>query len=236
MISPVVYESDEKSKIEQFKLLREDEKKGYWDNTHDGDLSSLKEKIKRHYLGVQNHTCPYCRQRIVVEHLGAWDAEHIIPKDSHPNFMFEAENLCVACKDCNQEKLNKNVLVNKDRKTFPKLNTDYLISHPHFDNYVNDIKVIGIGCFYLPKNEKGRKTVEICGLLRFLYTLAGSGCGSKEVDDLIGNLYAELRTTDDLQQRHFLLSAIAEIALDGAKQLMQQHLEGCLKRTVSIPA
>lgn len=236
MISAVVYTADEQSKIKQFKLLPDNEKKGYWDNTHDGELSSLKEKIKKHYLEVQDYTCPYCRQRIVVDHLGSWDAEHIIPKDPHPNFMFEAENLCIACKDCNQEKLNKNILVDKDRKRFPKRDKDYLISHPHFDNYDNNIKIVGLGCFYLPKNKKGRKTVEICGLLRFLYKLAGYDCGSKEIDDLIGDLYAELKMADDRQQRHFLLTAISEIALGGAKRMMQEALEGRLKRTVSTTA
>lgn len=235
MISPVVYTSDESSNIDNFRSLPKDEKKGYWDNTHDGVMSNLKEKIKRHYLDVQDYTCPYCRQRIVVEHLGSWDAEHIIPKETHPDFMFEAENLCVSCKDCNKEKLNKNVLTRKNPRIFPRNSTAYLISHPHFDDYSSNISIVGLGCFYLPKNKKGIKTVEICGLLRFLYKLAGYVCGSKEVDDLIGDLYAELRTTNDLQHRHFLLTAISEIALNGAKQLMQQALDGRLKARVSIP-
>lgn len=234
MISPITYSADEQAKIDSFKNLPPDAKKTYWDNTHDGILSNLKERIKSHYIETQDYTCPYCKQRIVVKHKATWDAEHIIPKDTHPNFMFEAENLCIACKDCNQEKWNKNVLVNKDRKTFPDDKTDYLIIHPHFDDYNTNIKIIGLGCFYLPKTDKGRKTVEICGLLRFLYKLADYDGGSTELDCLIGDLYLELRETNDAQQRYALLKMISDIALNGAKILIEKMTEERLKSKTSV--
>jgi len=224
MIVAIKYTAEEKKKIDAFEALPDEEVKGYWEKTHDGELSELKERIKSHYLEAQNYTCPYCRQRIEVNHKAAWDAEHIIPKDTHPRFMFEAKNLCISCKDCNQSKWNQNVLVNERRKTFPDFNGDYLISHPHFDDYEADIKIIALAAFYLPKTEKGRKTVEICGLLRFLYKFADYDCTSDDVDKKIGALYSELMEAKDPAQRHFLLLAIAAVANDGAKKQMEQAM------------
>jgi hypothetical protein len=218
MITPIQYTAVEQTEIETFKVLSDSEMRGYWEKTHEGELASLKERIKTHYLETQDYTCPYCRQRIVVSHLATWDAEHIIPKDTHPRFMFEAQNLCVACKDCNLEKLNKNVLINSSRRTFPKTSSDYLISHPHFDDYEANIKVISVAGFYLPKTDKGRKTVEICGLLRFLYELANYEAGSEETGQLLGQLVAELMSSKDGAARNFLLEAISDIAQKGARK------------------
>ena len=224
MIFAIDYTTEEKRQIDIFKSLSDDEMKGYWEKTHDGELIDLKARIKSHYLEAQNYTCPYCQQTVEVKNKAAWDAEHIIPKDSHPSFMFEAKNLCISCKDCNLSKLNQNVLVNKKRKTFPDCKEDYIISHPHFDNYDSDIKIIALAAFYLPKTEKGRKTVEICGLLRFLYKFADYDCNSKDVDERIGALYTELMETKDAVQRHFLLAAISKIADEGANAQMERAM------------
>jgi 5-methylcytosine-specific restriction endonuclease McrA len=232
MISEITYTEDEKSQINAFNKLPQESKIGYWENTHNGPLTKLKERIKNHYLHAQDYTCPYCRQRIVVEHNGAWDAEHVIPKDKYPEFMFEAKNLCIACKDCNGEKWNDDVLRNKGRTTFPTKDTDYLISHPHFDNYENNIKVIVLGLFYLPKNDKGRKTVEVCGLLRFLYQLAGYKSGSKDVDKLMQELTSELISSNDGQQRLYLLFLIEKVAKDGAEKIMDQNITARLSSSV----
>lgn len=222
MIVEMAYNSEESAEIAAFELLTDIEKTGYWEKTHDGPLSGLKARIKDHYLVAQNYTCPYCRQKIVVKNNASWDAEHIIPKDIYPSFMFEAQNLCIACKDCNMAKSNKNVLVNKDRKTFPAKNTDYLISHPHFDDYETNIKIISVAGFYFPKNEKGRQTVEICGLLRFLFKLANYECGTKDIDDQIDKLSTALMETKDGNVRHLLLSLLAKIASEGASLQEEQ--------------
>ncbi|EKY3267942.1 HNH endonuclease, partial [Cronobacter sakazakii] len=95
--------------ISTFKSLTAEEKENYWDMKGNKDLDAIKKHIKDYYLIVQDYKCPYCQQKIIVTHNGAWDTEHIIPKDTHPDFMFEPQNLCVSCKDCNGEKSNKNI-------------------------------------------------------------------------------------------------------------------------------
>lgn len=87
----------------------------------------------------------------------------------------EPSNLCVSCKDCNSEKGNKNVLINKGRKTLPTKSTDYCISHPNFDVYKDNIRIIKLCGYYLPLTDKGEqqlKFVDSFDLLMSMLTMA----------------------------------------------------------------
>jgi hypothetical protein len=229
MISPVQYTDVLMAKVREFENLKPEEKNAsYWDKTDDGELSDLKEAIKNHYIIVQDYTCPYCHQRIEVNHKAAWDAEHIIAKATHPQFMFAPENICVACKDCNHAKSDKNVLKNKSRKTFPVDSDDYLMVHPHFDNYEQNINIIEAACFYLPKSDKGRATVEICGLLRFLYKFSDYECVSEEITSRLSKLTGELMRCEDGAGQVFLLSCIESLASEGIAIQTKKKLDNMM--------
>lgn len=146
-------------------------------------FEAIKDTIKKHYKNEQEYTCPYCKIKYPVTHGMVWDIEHIIAKDSKPNFMFEPLNLCVSCKDCNGSKSNTEVLVNKKRKTFPKKNTDYKIVHPHFDVYDEHINAIVPGDFYRALSKKGEFTIIECRLLRF-YGAVNKEQPDQEINDL----------------------------------------------------
>lgn len=196
-----------------------------WDNEDNPLLTEVKREIKRHYLKAQSYTCAYCRQKIVVEHNGAWDTEHIVPKDIYPGFMFAPENLCLSCKDCNGAKSNKHVLVNKSRRRFPNKSKDYTICHPHFDVYSEHIRVIGEAVLYLPRTKKGQTLIEMCGLLRFVY-----GFADYEVVDLnIGAKVVALGTALQNTQSGFEQIAIAQILStmvdDGLRAAARKQLE-----------
>ncbi|MFC7208846.1 HNH endonuclease [Comamonas endophytica] len=139
----------------------------YWDAEENGDLQKYKKFVKDHYKVNQNYTCVYCRQRIVVENNSAWDLEHIVPKNLRPEWMLLGNNLCIACKDCNNHKSDKNTLVNKRLKKYPSNKDAFLIFHPHFDDYDTHINVVSEGEFYFPRTNKGLKTYDYCGLSRF---------------------------------------------------------------------
>lgn len=142
------------------------------------DLSDLKIKIKKHYLKEQNFTCAVCKQRIVVRHSAAWDLEHIVSRDENSNYCFESLNMCVTCKDCNLEKLDKKVL-NRPRKEKYSINTNhYKIVHSHFDAYKDHIEVIESGLLYKGKTDKGNYTIKVYGLKRFLYQKFIPECSS----------------------------------------------------------
>ncbi len=121
------------------------------------NLIEIKKNIKDFYIISQGYVCPYCRQKIEVDHNAVWDAEHIIPKDKFPRFLFSPLNLCVSCKDCNLEKSNKNILKNDKRKTLPTKSDDYIFIHPHLDFYENHIKIMKSSLFFIPLDSKGKK-------------------------------------------------------------------------------
>jgi 5-methylcytosine-specific restriction endonuclease McrA len=160
----IEYCEESQAIVDRFSALKpEDKTSGYW---NDDSLEELKKEIKDHYLVEQQNTCSYCAQTIRVKHGATWDTEHVVARKTHPQFMFEPKNLCVACKDCNGIKGDKNVLQNPKRKTYPKSSGDFLITHPHFDEYGEHIYIVG-NKVYVPVTEKGKFTIELCGLLRF---------------------------------------------------------------------
>lgn len=192
---------------------------------NDDSLKKVKKHIKEHYLNAQDYTCSYCKQRIEVGHNAIWDIEHIIPKDKYPNFIFEPMNLCVVCKDCNLEKRNKDVLTNTSRKTFPIKSEDYLIIHPHFDDYRNHMKILNSSLFFIPLDRKGKETIETCGLLRFLYKFSDYGNVPLEIKAKIGSMQQELMESNSPMMDNFILSCIGDLVEKG-KELSKKKLLG----------
>lgn len=222
----VVYSEKSAQFVKNYEAKKLSAKSGSdWDDEHDLLLAEVKREIKRHYLKAQNYTCAYCRQKIVVDHNGAWDTEHIASKDIYPGFMFVPGNLCLSCKDCNGAKSNKNVLVNKARRTFPDRSKDYTICHPHFDAYSDHVRIIGEAVLYLPRTKKGQALIEMCGLLRFVY-----GFADYEIVDLdIGAKVVALGTALQNAQSGFEKIAIAQMLRtmidDGLRAAARQQLE-----------
>ncbi|GAA3918312.1 hypothetical protein [Litoribacillus peritrichatus] len=163
-MNEVLFSGKELELVNDFKDLK-DKRSVSWG---DDKFSILRKQIKDHYLVEQNYTCCFCRQRIVVKSNRAWDAEHIISKSTHPDFMFEPRNLCISCPDCNNEKSDKQVLDRDNRVRFPENSRAYKIVHPHFDKYEEHLNVIVEGKLYKWKTPKGRNTIRIYGLDRFL--------------------------------------------------------------------
>ncbi|GAB3522043.1 HNH endonuclease [Photobacterium alginatilyticum] len=180
MIGEVVkYSEEEKNLVDDY-TQRQNIQSNDWS---DKKFEAIKSSIKSHYKEVQEYTCPYCKVKYPVKHGMAWDIEHIIPKDKKPQFMFEPLNLCVSCKDCNGAKGNEEVLVNKNRKTFPSASKDYKLVHPHFDQYEKHINAITPGDFYRPLSKKGEFTIITCRLLRF-YGVVDREQPDIEIDEL----------------------------------------------------
>ncbi|PQK74415.1 HNH endonuclease [Pantoea ananatis] len=201
----IVYDEKQSSFISSFKKLTDDEKEKFWEITGNTELDNLKKYIKDFYLRAQGFECPYCKQEIKVKHNGAWDTEHIIPRDTHPNYMFEPMNLCVSCKDCNGEKSNKKVLKSRATIHLPKKSESYLIVHPHIDEFDKHIAIIDSATYFLPKTDKGRKTIEICGLLRFVYNYSDYGNVELAIKQgILKFTQALLETSDPLEEQAYL--------------------------------
>ena len=130
-------------------------------------FEALKKNIKTFYIKEQNYRCSYCLQKFQTDRHDLWDLEHIIPRKEKPKFMFETENLCVVCKDCNSNKRDYNPLLNKKVKNLPKSAEKYKLVHSHFDEYSEHIKCVSPGKLYLPRNDKGEESIYIYRLNRF---------------------------------------------------------------------
>ncbi|WP_443477956.1 HNH endonuclease [Novosphingobium aerophilum] len=128
-------------------------------------LEALRSLIKKHYIAQQAYQCCYCRQRLYSNHGRPWDVEHIIAMSLKPKFMFEPQNLAVACVECNQEKRAKPVTDSK-RVSFPTTADHYAIVHPHFDVWEDHIELEGEATYH-SLSKKGSFTIYECDLFRF---------------------------------------------------------------------
>ncbi|WP_272690891.1 HNH endonuclease [Providencia sp. PROV116] len=177
------------------------------DMWEDNSVSDIKSRLKKHYIMEQKQKCAYCKVELHTTHGMVWDTEHIIDKDSFPQWTFESLNLCVSCKDCNQAKWNKNVIKSNNYKKFPSKDANYYIVHAHFDNYVDHIEAAVPGVTYRYKTEKGKRTIEICGLLR--YHKIGD---RKDIDPTLQAVLsyaANIQTPEALQNAlNFLLKSV----------------------------
>ncbi|MDI3455220.1 MULTISPECIES: HNH endonuclease [Acinetobacter] len=148
--------------------------KTYWDNTNEL-MTSIRKKIRDHYLSSQNYQCCYCKMTKQEDHGLVWDIEHILPKILYPQFTFEPLNLAVSCKECNRAKWNKDVVEKSSNLSnkYLKNSRDITIVHPHLDKYEDHIQVIRYGenrIFHTTINDsiKGSNTFHACNLMRFL--------------------------------------------------------------------
>lgn len=221
MMRPIAYSAAALAVKQAFDQLPRNEKTGTFWESKDAPVVAIRSEIKEFYIIQQNYTCAYCKQTVVVAHHAAWDAEHVIPKSTHPQFMFEPQNLCISCKDCNGEKRNKNVLVNPRRVRFATRSADYLIAHPHYDEYAEHIRAIPNSLFFMPKTEKGKNTIEICGLLRFVLAYGEYNVDDTRLKKEIALRHDLLQNTNDQAETMFLIAELEEL-MSKLKQIARE--------------
>lgn len=151
-----------------------------WNDTT-GEIVNVRKHIRDHYLGEQAYRCGYCRIEKKESHGMAWDIEHILPKSIFPEFLFEPENLAIACKECNSPKDNGNILVKKIKKNskFPNESNAYTIVHPHFDVHSEHFEIVVLGnrrSYRMLNKEKARSTYILCNFSRFDFQYAEWDC------------------------------------------------------------
>lgn len=135
----------------------------------------LKNKIKFHYSVLQNDTCAYCRETVRFDGYGE-PIEHIIPKSTAPEWMFEAKNLCLSCYGCNTKKSKTNTYLKtyNSGDPYPTNGNDISIIHPHFNSFSNYIDSNELIFKARGTNTKGLNTINLCKLNRpdLLFTRA----------------------------------------------------------------
>lgn len=171
--------------------------KSYWSTKLKPDkdiITKFKSEIKEHYYYEQRRLCCYCSMEL-AKSKDSHDAEHVIDKGQHPNFMFEYDNLAISCKPCNRTKGQKAVLVTSGKPTtVPGNSADYTIVHPHLDEwdehfaYDHFDRVIP-----LSNSPKGRQTLEVCGIYKLnMARLADKFTkGNKQAEAFFVDFYEE---------------------------------------------
>lgn len=182
----------------------------FWNVTCD-ENKEIRKEVREYYREQQRFHCAYCNRLRQDFNGGQWDIDHIIPKQSHPQYLYTPKNLTVTCKDCNGKKSKKNVLAeNIDASDYyPITQESYIIIHPHFDNYTDNIVCAynpdGM-IYHRPLTDKGKKTFEICGLIRFTEMITGTSEIINEtgsVLDLTDKVTNELKESFDKQLSQF---------------------------------
>jgi len=160
----------------------------YWNTQPHEDkpvYRNFKAEVKDHYRSEQGRRCCYCSVEILNDH-STFDAEHILDKSTHPQFMFELNNLAASCRPCNRAKSAKVTLADGVQcQTVPVQATDYQIVHPHLDEWDHHLEFDELNRIR-PKHRspKGGKTIDICGINALnaarLSDFFGTGRGSAE--------------------------------------------------------
>lgn len=125
----------------------------------------LKNYIKIELQKIQFPNCIYCGFH--EEIVGNLQREHIAPKDTYPDFMFEAENLALACAGCNGflKKSNFDTML----KYSPKYSLcKFKIIHPYRDKYYEHLDFQFSNNNLIVKHKrfsrKGKATITLFGL------------------------------------------------------------------------
>lgn len=179
--------------------------------------NKLKERIKFHYSVVQNDTCAYCREQVRFDGYGE-PIEHIIPKSTASEWMFEAKNLCLSCYGCNTKKSTTNTYLKDYNQgdSYPEDGSDISIIHPHYDSFSYHIDTSELIFKPRKSSSKGIKTINLCKLNRpdLLFTRALNNRKSNK--SMLSHAFKTLRSGKlDLKERQvardFILALISRM-------------------------
>lgn len=108
-------------------------------------------EIKNILIQETNEKCAYCESRI--RHVYPGDVEHIVPKNTNPELIFDWNNLTMACWQCNNNKLTYY------DPLLPLIN-------PYLDEPVDELQAYGPIIFAKNNSVKGSVTEEVIELNR----------------------------------------------------------------------
>jgi hypothetical protein len=177
----ITYSDDELTVIEGLKPLEGGEWTGVIKETSTVrrmDRDALKDSIKAKLIALHGRFCIYCG--LHEDHCGSiLQREHIAPKGTeyYPSFMFEPENLALACYRCNVEFKGETDVGSGDKITYA--DNDFSIVHPYLDNFHDHIELgVRNGQALIRKkndSDKGHATIKMFELDSPARTMLRSG-------------------------------------------------------------
>jgi len=94
------------------------------------ERNNIKNKIRIELETIQDNYCAFCGLDLRLAY--KVQREHIAPQYLYSNYIFEPENIVLACNYCNEKKGRKNTVIND---TGNYATTTFNILHPHRDNF-----------------------------------------------------------------------------------------------------
>lgn len=125
----------------------------------------LKYSLRTYLRFIQGNQCCYCKRYLPWD-MKSVDIEHIVNKDDHWTFGFEPKNLALSCPACNSCKTSQETLSIPNVANYPSYAGAFLIVHPYFDNYSENIAIQFP--IYSAITDKGTKTIKMCKLDRLV--------------------------------------------------------------------
>lgn len=182
---PVIFSSDLKKLI----LSKQNDSSFSHDNWGDLDLLPVRKFVRAHYRPLQGKVCYFCKNPLSQKSAMNCQVEHLIPKSTHPKFIFTPQNLCLICCDCNESKGSHPITkAGAKLKRYPRSSKPFKIVHPHFDKYDEYIYKTVSGHFMGLDDDKARKgsyTIYVCGLNKDIDSLGGPDIEHSEMDEFL---------------------------------------------------
>jgi uncharacterized protein (TIGR02646 family) len=161
----VVYTAAENAFLDSIKPWSKDKwSKSFGTAAQHKSRDAIKSKIKTALEDIQDNYCAFCGLDLKLAY--EVHREHIAPQYKHPHYIFEPQNLVLACNFCNMHKGKKRTVEND---TTVYTTTTFKILHPHRDNF-NEY----LACDYKnreliftivgPETVKTQATIECVGL------------------------------------------------------------------------
>lgn len=209
----------------------------YWSTKDAADqklIKKFKAEVKEYYWYQQLRRCCYCSIELSKPQ-NTYDAEHIIDKGQHPQFMFDTRNLAAACKPCNNTKDQNWVLASADVPAdIPANSEDYSILHPHLDEWDDHFVYDGFNRVIPKPDTKGAETLRVCGIHKLnAARLADHFIGvNKVAEKFLTTFYEESSIEKKWLKLKLLRDLASQYDLPGAVAIVDA-IEGEFNRLVS---
>lgn len=93
-------------------------------------IRKIKEDIRSRLFVIQDSYCAFCGLDLWI--VKEYHREHIVPQSQVSDYIFEPENLVMACYDCNDFKGTTGII---DQNTNIYSTSSFFILHPYRDNF-----------------------------------------------------------------------------------------------------
>jgi len=138
-----------------------------WESQKNG-IKSFKLNIRIHLEPKQKERCAYCRQYLQSSGKGE-HLDHIVAKETRPQWMYVSKNLVLSCGGCNTPKNNTSVLndpYSQETNNYPDVADAFKIFNPYYDHWGDHFLIDDEIFIQAQPNSKGDFTIKTCKLFR----------------------------------------------------------------------